>query len=227
MTCVRRFLVLPLLASLLAAPAARAAEAQPPAVQPLDAIRQAAFQALGADPARAQATLAPGLRLAACAQPLQAVASGARTALVRCPDAPGWKLYVPVQAHREADVVVLRTPAAAGVPLTADQLVVQRRTLPDDGPAPASDPGALVGQVPLRALAPGAMPAAGDFSAGPPLQRGDPVVLLTRVGGLEVRMAGRALGTTRQGGLVSAENVDSHRVVRGRLSAPGVVEVLQ
>jgi flagella basal body P-ring formation protein FlgA len=71
------------------------------------------------------------------------------------------------------------------------------------------------------------VPADNDFSAGPPLQRGDPVVLLTRIGGIEVRMAGRALGTTHQGGMVSAENVDSHRVVRGRLSSPGVVEVLQ
>ena len=218
---MRAIALLPLLASLLA-PAARAADAQP-----LDAIRAAAVQALGADPARAEATLAPGLRLAACAQPLQAIASGARTALVRCPDVPGWKLYVPVQAHREGDVVVLRGPAKAGVPLTADQLVVQRRTLPDDGSAPVTDPAALVGRIPARALADGAVPAANDFSAGPPLRRGDPVVLLTRIGGIEVRMAGRALGTTGQGGTVSAENVDSHRVVRGRLSAPGVVEVLQ
>jgi flagella basal body P-ring formation protein FlgA len=218
---VRPIVFLPLLACLLA-PRARAGD-----VQPLDAIRAAAVQALGADPARAEATLSPGLRLAACAQPLQAVASGPRTALVRCPDAPGWKLYVPVQAHREADVVVLRGPVKAGVPLTADQLVVQRRTLPDEGPAPASDPAALVGRIPARALADGTLPSADDFSAGPPLRRGDPVVLLTRVGGIEVRMAGRSLGTTHQGGTVSAENVDSHRVVRGRLSAPGVVEVLQ
>lgn len=218
---MRPIVVLPLFACLLA-PVAQAA-----GVQPLDAIRAAAVQALGADPARAEATLAPGLRLAACTQPLQAVASGPRTALVRCPDAPGWKLYVPVQAHREADVVVVRGPVKAGVPLTADQLVVQRRTLSDDATAPASDPAVLVGRIPARALADGTVPVAGDFSAGPPLQRGDPVVLLTRIGGIEVRMAGRALGTTHQGGMVSAENVDSHRVVRGRLSSPGVVEVLQ
>jgi len=218
---VRPIVFLPLLACLLAL-TARAAD-----VQPLDAIRAAAVQALGADPARAEATLSPGLRLAACTQPLQAVASGPRTALVRCPDAPGWKLYVPVQAHREADVVVLKGPVKAGVPLTADQLVVQRRTLSDDAPTPASDPAALVGRIPARALADGTVPADNDFSAGPPLQRGDPVVLLTRIGGIEVRMAGRALGTTHQGGMVSAENVDSHRVVRGRLSSPGVVEVLQ
>ena len=218
---MRAIVLLPLFASLLA-PVARAVD-----VQPLDGIRAAAFQALGADPARAEATLSPGLRLAACGQPLQAVASGSRTALVRCPDAPGWKLYVPVQAHREADVVVVRGPVKAGVPLTADQLVVQRRTLTDDGAAPASDPAALVGRIPARALADGAVPVDTDFSAGPPLRRGDPVVLLTRIGGIEVRMAGRALGTTHQGGTVSAENVESHRVVRGKLSAPGVVEVLQ
>lgn len=218
---MRPIVVLPLFACLLA-PVAQAA-----GVQPLDAIRAAAVQALGADPARAEAALAPGLLLAACTQPLQAVASGPRTALVRCPDAPGWKLYVPVQAHREADVVVVRGPVKAGVPLTADQLVVQRRTLSDDATAPASDPAVLVGRIPARALADGTVPVAGDFSAGPPLQRGDPVVLLTRIGGIEVRMAGRALGTTHQGGMVSAENVDSHRVVRGRLSSPGVVEVLQ
>lgn len=218
---MRPIVLLSLLASLLA-PVARAGDVQPP-----EAIRAAAVQALGADPARAEATLSPGLRLAACTQPLQAVASGPRTALVRCPDAPGWKLYVPVQAHREADVVVVRGPVKAGVPLTADQLVVQRRTLDDTGPAPAGDPAALVGRIPARALADGTVPVDEDFSAGPPLRRGDPVVLLTRIGGIEVRTAGRALGTTHQGGTVSAENVDSHRVVRGRLSAPGVVEVLQ
>ena len=37
---------------------------------------------------------------------------------------------------------ILAAADAPGVPLTAEQLVVQRRTLPDDAPAPASDPAA-------------------------------------------------------------------------------------
>ena len=66
-----------------------------------------------------------------------------------------------------------------------------------------------------------------DLALGPPLRRGDPVVLVSRVGGIEVRMAGRALGGAAPGRVVRAENVESRRVVRGRLTAPGVVEVLQ
>ncbi|HVI26010.1 MAG TPA: flagellar basal body P-ring formation chaperone FlgA [Xanthomonadaceae bacterium] len=211
-----------LLASLALPLLARAGDWQSP-----DSIRAAAIQALGADPARAEATLAAHVRLAACAQPLQAVASGPRTALVRCPDEPGWKLYVPVEAHREADVVVLRTPARAGQPLAAEQLVVQRREVPVGKPLPPADPAALVGRIPARALADGSVVGEDDLALGPPLRRGDPVVLVSRVGGIEVRMAGRALGGAAPGRVVRAENVESRRVVRGRLTAPGVVEVLQ
>lgn len=79
------------------------------ALQPLQPIRDAALTALGAD-ASARAMVAPGLRLAACSQPLVAAASGAATAEVRCPDTPGWRLYVPV---RPAAGAVARAPAVA------------------------------------------------------------------------------------------------------------------
>lgn len=196
-----------------------------PASHPHAEIRAAAIAALGATAADGEAVLAAGVRVAPCAQPLQAVATGARTAQVRCPDTPGWKLYVPVKVRREADVVVLKGPVRAGEPIRADQLVVQRR---DTGRAAApvfADPAQVVGQVPSRSLAAGATLTAADLAQGPPLRRGDPVVLLTRIGGVEVRVAGRALGPAGAGGTVSAENVESRRIVRGRLTAPGVVEI--
>lgn len=215
--------LLPLLAaSMLAAAGARAADAHS-----IDDIRTAAINALGADPANAEATIATHLRLARCTQPLQAVATGAQTAQVRCTDSPGWRLYVPVRVRREADVVVLRGPVRAGQPITADQLVVQRRDVAEATAPVFTDPAEIIGMAPSRPLAAGATLTAADLVQGPPLRRGDPVVLLTRVGGVEVRMAGRALGAAAAGGTVSAENIESRRIVRGRLVEPGVVEIVR
>jgi flagella basal body P-ring formation protein FlgA len=62
-----------------------------------------------------------------------------------------------------------------------------------------------------------------DFA---PLRRGDPVVIVARTQGIEVRMDGRALGPAQAGGRVAVENTASHRVLRGRVVADGVVEVV-
>ncbi|MFN7182927.1 MAG: flagella basal body P-ring formation protein FlgA [Thermomonas haemolytica] len=81
-------------------------------LQDLAAIQQAALTALQAGPG-AQAMVAPGLRLAACRQPLVAVPSTPTVADVRCPDTPGWRLFVPV---RNAPLAMAASPAAAGAP---------------------------------------------------------------------------------------------------------------
>lgn len=205
--------------------AAMSARAAPPATQPLDSIRGAAIEAVGATGSAAQAVLDPALRLAACTQPLQAIASGPKTAQVRCADTPGWRVYVPVRVRREADVVVLAAAAPAGVPIAANQLVVQRREIDALGGMPFSDPARLVGRTPARALAAGLVPTEGDLANGTPLRRGDPVVLVARSGGVEVRMQGRALGPAQAGGRIAVENSASHRVLRGRVAGDGVVEV--
>lgn len=227
MTALISLAISRLRALLLAALCVAALPAAASAPHPIADIRTAAIAALGADPANAEATVAAHLRLAPCAQPLQAVATGAQTAQVRCPDTPGWKLYVPVRVRREADVVVLRGPVRAGQPITADQLVVQRRDLADAAAPAITDPAQVIGMTPSKPLAAGATLTAADLVHGPPLRRGDPVVLLARIGGIEVRMAGRALGPAGAGGRVSAENIESRRIVRGRLAAPGVVEIVQ
>jgi len=214
-----------LFAVLAGASVAGSCGAEPVAPHPADAIRAAAIGAMGA-PADAEATLDSALRLPRCTQPLQASASGPRTALVRCPDAPGWRVYVPVQAHRETNVVVLAAAASPGVPVTAAQLIVQRRDVAMLAGTPFSDPAALAGRVPRRLLPAGSVPTEADFVAGATLRRGDPVVLVARAGGVEVRMQGRALGPAQAGGRITVENTASRRILRGQLGADGTVEVV-
>jgi len=210
----------------LAAILTLAANAHATTPQPAAEIRAAAIAAIGAADAEAEAVIDPALRLARCSVPLQAVASGPRTAQVRCDDTPGWRLYVPVRVRREADVVVLTASAPAGVAIAAGQLSIQRRDVSRASGTTFTDPAALVGRIPNRALATGLVPTEADLSTGTPLRRGDPVVLVSRAGGVEVRMQGRALGPDRAGGLVSVENLSSHKVLRGRVTSPGVVEVI-
>ena len=63
--------------------------------QSVASIRAAALSTL--DPAtEAEASVDAGLRLPACPAPLQARATGNRTVEVACPQAGGWKLFVPV-----------------------------------------------------------------------------------------------------------------------------------
>lgn len=192
---------------------------------PPDAIRAAALAAVGADASTAEATVDRRLRMAACTQPLQAVPVSRRSVQVRCADAPGWQMFVPVRVRDVREVAVLKDAVQAGQPITADDVTLQRRDMAGARGPGFSDPAQLVGQVARHGLAPGAAPTQEDVAAGMLLRRGDPVVLLSRTGGVEVRVAGRALGQPGAGGTVSVENIASRRVVRGRVVEPGVVEV--
>ncbi len=112
-----------LLACLLLA-ATAAAGAQD--VQPLQPIRDAAITALQAD-ASAQAMVAPGLRLPACRQPLAATASSPTVADVRCPDSPGWRLFVPLRlgAMAQATQVAGENPVQAVMVKRGDPVVLR------------------------------------------------------------------------------------------------------
>ena len=196
---------------------------------PVPAILQAAEAALGAGAgAQVEATVDPALRMPACTLPLQAVALGPKMAEVRCPDASGWRLTVPARVRREASVVVLTTPVRAGMPIGAGQVTVQRRDVAGGNGLGLADPAQVVGRTARRPLPAGAVVTVGDLTDGAgALKRGDPVVILSRTGGIEVRVGGRALGGAAAGSVVAVENLTSRRIVRGRLVAEGVVEVLQ
>ncbi|AXK71297.1 flagella basal body P-ring formation protein FlgA [Lysobacter sp. TY2-98] len=198
-------------------------------VTPVADILRAAEAALGGGAgAQVEARVDSAVRMPACSQPLQAVAMGPRMAEVRCPDPSGWRLTVPARVRRDADVVVLTAPVQAGTAIDLAQLTVQRRDVANGSGVGMSDPSQVAGHIARRALPAGAVVTAGDLADGAgTLKRGDPVVIVSRAGGIEVRMGGRALGNAMSGAVVAVENLESKRIVRGRLVADGVVEVLQ
>jgi len=189
--------------------------------QPVESIRAAALEAVPGG--QAEASLDPALRMPACDLPLQARQATAGTVEVACPE--GWRLFVPVKVRRSQPVVVLARGVAAGEAIPADALAAETRDISRIAGAALSDPAQAAGQVARRTLPAGTVLSSGDLAAPRLVRRGDQVALVSRRGGVEVRVAGRALGDAGENERVSVENLSSRRVMQGRVGPGGDVLV--
>ena len=190
--------------------------------QPVDTIKAAALGALpvGAD---ADATLDPALRLPRCGAALVARVQGSNSVEVGCPD--GWRLFVPVRVRRSQTVLVLSRGISPGETITADAFVPETRDASRIVGAAVADPAQAVGRVARRTLSAGAVLSATDLVAQRLIRRGDNVALVSRRGGVEVRVVGRALGDAGESERVTVENLSSRRVVQGVVGPGGDVWV--
>lgn len=193
--------------------------------QSVDSIRAAAIAALGVEPADAETTLDPGLRMPACPVALQAQPGNGNTVEVGCPQAAGWRLFVPVKVRRSQNVLVLNRGLAAGETVEAADISIERRDAARIAGAVLADPADAVGRSARRVLPAGNVLSASDLVAQRLVRRGDTVALVARRDGLEVRMSGRALGDAGRDERVSVENSSSRRIVQGVVDASGAVVV--
>jgi len=189
--------------------------------QPVDSITAAALSAVPGG--QGEASVDPALRMPACPQPLQARQATAGTVEVACPD--GWRLYVPVRQRRSQTVVVLARGVAAGETVPAEALATEQRDAARIAGAALSDPAQAAGRIARRTLPAGTVLAPGDLAAPRLVRRGDTVALVSRAGGVEVRVAGRALGDAGADERVAVENLSTRKVVQGRVGPGGEVLV--
>jgi len=191
-------------------------------VEPVESIRAAVLDVVGED---AELTLDPALKMPRCGARLQARRASTGTVEVSCPRESGWRLYVPVKIRRHQSVLVLTRAISAGEVITADLLAQETRDATRIVGAPLTDPSAAIGQAARRALAAGSVLTAAHLRAPDAVRRGDQVILISRQGGIEVRMAGRALAAGGPGERISAENLSSRRRVQGVVMGDGEVRV--
>lgn len=219
-----------LLASILTVAAAALAAASPSGASgfhPVDDIRQVAVATVAGGPGvSAEATVDDAIRLPRCAEPLQAAVTSTGTVEVGCA-AAGWRLFVPVRVQRVESVWVLSRPLAAGQAITADVLRAEARdvTRIAGGALSASQP--VEGQVVRRGLLAGSVLQSQDLITPRAVRRGDMVTLVSRVGSIEVRAAGKALGEAGVAERVSVENLSSRRIVQGTVRSSGEVEIIR
>lgn len=213
-----RWIILAVLA-LVAVPASAAG-----GWQPVDSIRAAALSTLPAG-SEGDTTLDSALRLPACGQGLKAQPTGTSTVEVSCPDAGGWRLFVPVKIRRNQNVLILNRGISAGETLAAADITTAQRDVARIAGAALADPAAAVGRVARRTLTAGSLLAANDLVPQRLVRRGDSVALVSRIGGVEVRVAGKAMADAGENERVSVENLSSRKIVQGTVAASGDVFV--
>ena len=216
---MRRVTSLFTIALALASPWAAAADWQPVA-----SIRAAALSTLPAG-SEGEAQVADALRQPKCGSALQVQPTANTTVEVSCPDAGGWRLFVPVKVRRNQTVLVLNRGIGTGETLTAADITTAQRDAARIAGAVLSDPNAAIGRVARRPLQAGALLSNNDLVVQRLIKRGDNVSLVSRRGSVEVRIAGRAMGDAGENERVSVENLSSRRIVQGTVDAAGDVIV--
>lgn len=176
------------------------------------------------------APLDPRLRVAGCDRPLTAFLTDSSplrhqtTVGVRCDGSIRWTIYTSVLVDSQAPVLVARRALPRDEELTAADFRLETRRVPGLLSAYVTDVATLQGQ---RLRRPLAVDDALSFDALMPanlIHRGQTVILVAHVGGLEVRVNGVALADGRASERIRVQNTSSQRIVEGIVRSDTVVE---
>jgi flagella basal body P-ring formation protein FlgA len=174
----------------------------------------------------------PHLELARCRQPVKAALASLHhmqdraTIELRCQNATPWHLYVQVRIIGTSTVVVAAHAIVAGSVLKATDLRVEQHDISDLPPGFLDDPGIAVGLTAGRPISGGAFLTNQQLVAAKAVQRGQSVTLVADLGGMSVRMAGKALSDGMVNQRVRVANVSSGKIVEGIARSEQVVEII-
>nr|WP_229425487.1 MULTISPECIES: flagellar basal body P-ring formation chaperone FlgA [unclassified Massilia] len=184
--------------------------------------------ASGLADARFELTVVPPRVAPACSGPVEVDTIDTRQAIrmrfgVRCPQAGAARQEYIVRARVFASVVLTAVPVAANEVLTETHVTVGQREITSI-PDPVVNPSDAVGQTSRRMLRAGDVLRNNSLTAPVLVKRGDAVVMIARIEGIEVSTAGEALDAGARGAVVRVRNNSSGQTLRMRVSAPGTVE---
>ena len=195
-----------------------------------EAVRQ--FPALTERQRLVIGPIEPRLELARCHGPVRAALASAHhmqdraTIELRCQDAKPWHLYVQVRVIGTSSVVVAAHAIVVGSVLKATDVRVEQHDISELPPGFLDDPAIAVGLTASRPISGGAFLTNQQLVAAKAVQRGQSVTLVADVGGMSVRMAGKALSDGLINQRVRVQNTSSGKIVEGIARFEQVVEIV-
>jgi flagella basal body P-ring formation protein FlgA len=174
----------------------------------------------------------PHLQLERCREPVRASLASTHhmqdraTIELRCQNAKPWHLYVQVRIIGTSSVVVAAHAIVVGSVLKAADLRVEQHDISELPPGFLDDPAIAVGLSASRPISGGAFLTNQQLVAARAVQRGQSVTLVADLGGMSVRMAGKALSDGLINQRVRVQNVSSGKIVEGIARSAQVVEIV-
>jgi flagella basal body P-ring formation protein FlgA len=171
------------------------------------------------------------LRLQSCNTDLVAfsttpeVGAGNQTIGVKCNSPVAWTVYVPVKIKVMMPVVVATRGLSAKHIITPDDVRVETQDIASMRKGYIENPEQVIGHQLRYPVALGSVMNPTNLIAQKVVRRGEQIMLVAGIGGMEVRMAGTALSDAQFGQRIRVKNVSSKRIVEGVVDGPGVVRV--
>lgn len=175
--------------------------------------------------------LDPRLRMPMCDKELTASLEspatpiGRVTVKVRCEGNSPWTVFVPAQVRLFRDVVITTRPLKRAGIIEPGDVALRERDISLINQGYFTSVDQAIGQKLTR-------PTVGDqvitlvhLEQAEVVRKGDQVVITARSGTLSVRMPGEALSNGGLAEQIRVKNLNSMRVIKAQVTAPGQVEV--
>jgi flagella basal body P-ring formation protein FlgA len=171
------------------------------------------------------------LQLHKCEIPLQAFwppgarQSGHTSVGVRCNDDKPWKIYVGAQIRQYQQVWVTMTALSRGTILDRSHVALERKEISNNHREYFSIDQSPVGLITKRPLRRGDIVQVLALERPMAVKRGDRVIVVARINGLEIRTAATALNSAAEGDRIRVQNLSSKKELEGTLHKNSVVHV--
>ncbi|MBA1428158.1 flagellar basal body P-ring formation protein FlgA [Pseudomonas fluorescens] len=175
--------------------------------------------------------LDPRLRMPMCDKELTATLEspaqpiGRVTVKVRCEGASPWTVFVPAQVKLFRDVVVVARPLKRTGIIGDDDVALRERDISLINQGYLTSLDQAIGQRLTRPMVTDQVITLVHLEQAEVIRKGDQVVISASSGGLNVRMPGEALSNGGMSEQIRVKNLNSNRVIKARVTAPGQVEV--
>ncbi len=175
--------------------------------------------------------LDPRLRMPMCDKELTVTLEsparplGRVTVKVRCDGASPWTVFVPAQVKLFRDIVTTTRPLKRTGIIEPQDVTLRERDISLINQGFLTSVDQAIGQKLTRPMVADQIITLVHLEQAEVVRKGDQVVITARSGTLSVRMPGEALSNGGMSEQIRVKNLNSQRVIKAQVTAPGQVEV--